>query len=156
VVRGKLKSPKNLKNILDKLKGQGKKVVFTNGCFDLLHPGHIKLLKEAKSKGDILVVGLNSDQSVRKIKGKGRPVLNQKARVTVLSALEYVDFIVIFGEPTPYKIIKYLRPNYLVKGSDWEEKKIVGRNLVERVFRVKLLNNYSTTSIIDKIIRTSS
>jgi D-beta-D-heptose 7-phosphate kinase/D-beta-D-heptose 1-phosphate adenosyltransferase len=148
----KLKSPKKLKDILSKLKKQGKKIVFTNGCFDLLHPGHIKLLKEAKSKGDILVVGLNSDNSIKRIKNKGRPILKEKARITNLGALEFVDFIVVFEESTPYKIIKYLKPNYLVKGSDWEENKIVGKDLVERVFRVKLLKNYSTTSIINKII----
>lgn len=148
----KLKSAKALKGILNRLKKAGKKIVFTNGCFDLLHPGHIKIFVEAKRKGDVLVVGVNSDESVRKIKGKGRPILNEKARVTNVSAIEYVDFVVIFNEPTPYNLIKCLKPNYIVKGEDWKAEEIVGKNLVDRVYRVKLLKDYSTTSIINKIV----
>lgn len=147
----KLKSLKELKKILEQLKKKGKKIVFTNGCFDLLHPGHIKVFKEAKRKGDILVVGLNSDESVRKIKGKKRPILNENARATNISAIEYVDYLILFNEPTPYNLIKQLKPHYIVKGGDWEKGEIVGRNLVEKVYRVRLLKDYSTTSIIKKI-----
>ncbi|MBD3246753.1 MAG: adenylyltransferase/cytidyltransferase family protein [Candidatus Omnitrophica bacterium] len=130
---------------------QGRTVVFTNGCFDLLHPGHIKILEYAKSKGDHLVVGLNSDTSIRTLKGPSRPVLPQTARGRILSAIEYVDYIVIFEEETPYRIIETLKPDYLVKGGDWNQEKIVGRDLVKEVFRVPLEEGFSTSAIIDTI-----
>lgn len=142
-----------LKNRLKKLKQQGKTIAFTNGCFDLLHPGHIKILKYAKSKGDILVIGLNSDRSVKKIKGNSRPILDQRARIITLSAIEYVDFIVLFDEATPYNLIKELKPHILVKGSDWKTKNIVGNDVVKKTYRVELLKNYSTTGILKKILR---
>ncbi len=149
----KIKTIASLKKIINKLKKQGKKVVFTNGCFDLIHPGHIKILKEAKKRGDILIVGVNSDYSVKTIKGKTRPILTEKMRLTVLNALEDVDYITIFNEPTPYKLIKSLKPDYLVKGADWGKEDIVGKNLVDKVFRVKLLKNHSTTAIIKTILK---
>jgi D-beta-D-heptose 7-phosphate kinase/D-beta-D-heptose 1-phosphate adenosyltransferase len=148
----KIKSAQALKKILTKLKKKGKKIVFTNGCFDILHPGHIAILRQAKQKGDVLVVGINSDASSRKIKGNLRPILDSKARALNISALEYVDYVVLFNDKTPYTLIRYLRPHYLVKGSDWKSKDIIGKDLVEKVYRVKLVRNYSTTSIINKII----
>ena len=149
----KVKTIVSLKKTISELKKQGKKIVFTNGCFDLIHPGHIKILKEAKKKGDILVVGVNSDCSVKKIKGEIRPILDEKMRLIVLNALEDIDYITVFKEPTPYKLIKSLKPDYLVKGADWKEKNIVGKDLVDKVFRVKLLKNHSTTAIIKTILK---
>ncbi|MCD6583350.1 MAG: D-glycero-beta-D-manno-heptose 1-phosphate adenylyltransferase [Candidatus Omnitrophica bacterium] len=147
----KVKKLNELKKILNRLKKEGKKIVFTNGCFDILHPGHIKVIKEAKSKGDILVVGINSDSSVRKIKGPQRPILDERARAKVVSALEDVDFVIIFKQSTPLNLIKAIKPHYLVKGSDWEKKNIVGRDLVKKVFTVKILKGYSTTEIVNRI-----
>jgi D-beta-D-heptose 7-phosphate kinase/D-beta-D-heptose 1-phosphate adenosyltransferase len=147
----KLKKVTDLKKLISTLKKNGKSIVFTNGCFDLLHPGHIKILCEAKNKGDILVVGLNSDSSVRRLKGQARPVLNEKARAILLSAISYVDYIVIFKEDTPYKLIKGLRPDILVKGEDWQTDKIIGRKFARKIFRVKFCPGYSTTALIKKI-----
>jgi len=144
---------KEAKRIVEKLKKEGKKIVFTNGCFDILHPGHIKLLREAKEKGNCLIVGLNSDKSIKKIKGEKRPILKENARAKILSAIEYVDFIVFFDEKTPYRLIKYLRPNFLVKGADWKREDIIGKEFVERVYRVTLLKNFSTTGIINHILK---
>ena len=152
----KVKKLNELKKILDRLKKEGKKIVFTNGCFDLIHPGHIKVLKEAKRKGDILVVGLNSDKSVRKIKGPQRPILDEKTRARVVSALEDVDFVVIFNQPTPLNLINTIKPHCLVKGSDLKKKDIVGRDLVKKVFTVKILKGYSTTEIVNKIKRSGN
>jgi rfaE bifunctional protein nucleotidyltransferase chain/domain len=147
----KLKKSADLKKIISGLKAKGETIVFTNGCFDLLHPGHVKILREAKNKGNILVVGLNSDSSIKRLKGEMRPILNEKARVALLSAISYVDYIVIFNEDTPHKLIKSLKPDILVKGEDWKVNKIVGRKFVQKVFRVKFYPGYSTTSIIKKI-----
>jgi len=142
-----------LKKTLLRLKKRGKKIVFTNGCFDLLHPGHIKIFKEAKAKGDVLVVGINSDASVRRIKGNTRPVLDQWARAQNVSSLRPVDYVVLFEEETPYELMKELKPDYLVKGGDWKKKDIVGRDLVKKVFRVNVLRKYSTSRMIKKILR---
>lgn len=147
----KLKSLPALKKIVEKIKKRRKTIVFTNGCFDLLHPGHIKIFQQAKKKGDILIVGLNSDCSVKKIKGEQRPILNEKARSFILSSLEDVDYIVLFDEDTPYRVIKTLAPDYLVKGGDWKLSEIIGREFVKKVFRVKLSPGYSTSGIIEKI-----
>ncbi len=141
----------SLKNILLKLQKKGKKIVFTNGCFDLIHPGHIKILKLAKKSGDVLVVALNSDRSIKMIKKNNRPILGQKARIQILSAIQYVDYLLVFNQKTPYQAINKLRPDILVKGGDWPKDKIVGRNLVKKVIQVKLASNYSTTNIIKKI-----
>ncbi len=139
------------------LKKDNKCVVFTNGCFDFIHPGHIRYLNEAKSMGDILVIGLNSDNSVRKIKGEGRPINTQKFRASVLSSLEMVDYVIIFDEPTPYELIKAIVPDILVKGGDYKIEDIVGREIVEgnggRVVSVSYIEGFSTTSIIKKIKR---
>jgi D-beta-D-heptose 7-phosphate kinase/D-beta-D-heptose 1-phosphate adenosyltransferase len=134
-----------------------KKFVFTNGCFDLLHVGHIRYLKKAKSLGDILVVGLNSDRSVQLIKGPNRPIISQDERVEVLSALEMVDYIIMFDNPSPLELIKRVRPDILVKGEDWKEENIIGGKEVKeyggKVVRVKFTKPNSTSEIIERIIR---
>ncbi len=142
--------------LMKSLEKKGKSVVFTNGCFDLIHPGHIKLLKQAKKYGDILFLGINSDKSIRKIKGPSRPVMKEKERITVLSAIEYIDFISVFNEPTPIKLIEKIRPGALVKGSDWPKSKIAGKEFVEsyggKVFTIKLKPKISTSSLIKRIL----
>lgn len=147
----KLQDLTSLKRIAEEEKARGRIIGFTNGCFDLIHPGHIKILREAKEKGDVLIVGLNSDVSVKKIKGERRPVLDQTSRQQVLEAISFVDYIVLFDEDTPYNIIKELKPHYLVKGDDWKEDEIIGREFVRKVYRVKLQEGYSTSKIIEKI-----
>jgi rfaE bifunctional protein nucleotidyltransferase chain/domain len=133
------------------------KVVFTNGCFDLLHPGHVALIEKARSLGGALVVGLNSDRSVRALKGPGRPLLKQDARARMLAALACVDLVTVFPERTPLKTISLLRPDVLVKGADWDAGSIVGREEVEswggRVVRLPLKGGFSTTGLIRKILR---
>jgi len=152
----KLKTLPALKKIVARLKKQKKQIAFTNGCFDLLHPGHIKIFNEAKKKAEILIVGLNSDSSVRKIKGPRRPVLNQKARAEVIGALSLVDYIVVFKEETPFKTIKTIKPHLLIKGGDWPRNQIVGRNIAKKVVRVRLRKGFSTSKIIEKIIKAHS
>ena len=131
------------------------RVVFTNGCFDLLHPGHIRTLEAARQLGDALVVGLNSDHGVRELKGPGRPILPEHERAEILAALECVDAVVIFDEPTPREIIAALLPDVLVKGGDWAGDQIVGREEVEaaggRVVSIPVAPGYSTTAILQKI-----
>ena len=135
----------------------GTRVVFTNGCFDLLHPGHVRLLEAARAEGDRLVVGLNSDASVTRLKGQGRPLLPEAERAETLLALEAVDRVVIYAEDTPRDVIAALVPDVLVKGADWELGAIVGREEVEaaggRVVRVQLLPGRSTTSLVERIKR---
>lgn len=131
---------------------QKKKIVFTNGCFDLLHPGHVHLLETAKSHGDILIVGLNSDASVSRIKGKNRPINNQIDRAMVLGAMESVDKIVLFKEDTPYNLIKAIKPDILVKGSDYKKAEIIGREFAGKTMRVRQLKGKSTTNLIKKLI----
>lgn len=136
-------------------KRNGRRIVFTNGCFDLLHPGHIGSLEQARSLGDALIVGLNSDASVRQLKGAGRPVLPERERAEILAALECVDAVVIFDELTPREIIARLLPDVLVKGADWPGDQIVGREEVEaaggRVVSIPVVPGYSTTEILRKI-----
>lgn len=149
----KEKSLPFLKKIVAKHKRNGETVVFTNGCFDIIHPGHIKILHDAKEKGDILIVGINSDASIKKIKGNKRPILNEQARVKILSAFQDVDYVIRFNDLTPYKLINELRPDCLVKGGDWSTEKIIGREFVRKVFRVKLAKGFSTSEIIKKIVK---
>lgn len=130
---------------------RNKKLVFTNGCFDILHPGHIYLLEQAAQLGDLLVVGLNDDGSVKKIKGSARPVQEEQARAEVLSALKMVDYIVLFSEETPYRVIKELTPDVLVKGGEYGEGEIVGEDIARETVRVSMKPGYSTTDIIKKI-----
>ena len=155
----KIKKQLNLKTIVATLKKHKKTIVFTNGCFDILHLGHIRYLEAAKRLGDVLVVGLNSDSSVRKIK-PGRPINNQESRAGVLTALECVDFITIFNQDTPLKLIKLFKPDILVKGADWKEEDIVGADFVQsyggKVKTIKYLKGYSTTSLIEKIIASNN
>lgn len=136
-------------------KRNGRRVVFTNGCFDLLHPGHIRSLEHARELGDVLIVGLNSDASVRRLKGEGRPAIPERERAEILAALETVDAVVIFDEPTPHEVIARLLPDVLVKGGDWPGDQIVGREEVEaaggRVVSVPVVPGYSTTEILRKI-----
>jgi rfaE bifunctional protein nucleotidyltransferase chain/domain len=138
-----------------RLRAAGKRVVFTNGVFDLLHPGHVRYLQHARSLGDALVVGVNSDRSVRAIKGPDRPIAPANERAEVLAALACVDAVVVFDEDTPREIIAALQPDVLVKGADWAADAIVGRDIVEarggRVARVEVVPGYSTTGIIGKI-----
>lgn len=143
-----------LKNVLRKRKG--KKVVFTNGCFDILHYGHVAYLQKARSLGDILVVGVNSDSSVRKLKGKNRPLTPQKDRLQILSALECISYVVLFSAPTPLELIKAVRPDILVKGRDWPISKIAGAQEVlkngGKVCTIPYVKNRSTTGMIKKIL----
>jgi D-beta-D-heptose 7-phosphate kinase/D-beta-D-heptose 1-phosphate adenosyltransferase len=136
-------------------KRNGRRIVFTNGCFDLLHPGHIGSLEQARALGDVLIVGLNSDASVRELKGAGRPVLPERERAEILAALECVDAVVIFDQPTPRELIARLLPDVLVKGGDWPGDQIVGRQEVEaaggRVISVPVVPGHSTTAILRKI-----
>ncbi len=145
-----------LKDEVQALKEAGKKIVFTNGCFDFLHIGHVRYLKAARAEGDVLVLGVNSDRSVRKIKGPRRPVVPENERAEVLASLACVDFVTLFDEPDPLVTIHLLMPDVLVKGADWEEDAIVGRDVVEanggRVVRIPLTQGASTTRIIEKIL----
>jgi D-beta-D-heptose 7-phosphate kinase/D-beta-D-heptose 1-phosphate adenosyltransferase len=156
-LKEKIKNLNALKKIILTLKRKGKKIVFTNGCFDLLHYGHVKYLEDAKRKGDILVVAINSDASVRKLKGKNRPIVNQKDRLGLIAALESVDYVVSFNEDTPLKVIKELKPDMLVKGADWDRKQIVGSEFVlnygGNVSTIKLIEGRSTTNLIKKIAK---
>ncbi len=136
-------------------KDNGRRVVFTNGCFDLLHPGHIRLLEQARTLGDLLVVGVNSDRSVRGLKGEGRPLLPQAERAELLAALAAVDAVTIFDEPTPRELIAALLPDVLVKGGDWRPDEIVGRAEVEgaggKVVTIPYIEGYSTSALIARI-----
>jgi len=147
----KIKGREELTGVLARLRSEGKRVVFTNGCFDLLHLGHVTYLEEARGLGDLLVVGVNTDESVRRIKGPGRPIVPLEQRMAVLAALEAVDYVVPFGEDTPYELIKALRPHVLVKGGDWRPEEVVGQDLVEEVRIVPYREGFSTTGLIEKI-----
>jgi rfaE bifunctional protein nucleotidyltransferase chain/domain len=153
----KVKNIRTIKSIAAGLKARRKRIVFTNGCFDILHVGHIRYLRKAKSFGDILVVGLNTDRSVRLIKGEKRPIVPQEDRAEVLASLEFVDYVVFFDEPDPFTLIGKVKPHILVKGADWTKDKIVGRDLVEkaggRVVRIPLVPGASSTGVIEKIIQ---
>ena len=142
----------------DKLRESGKKIVFTNGCFDILHAGHVRYLTAARSQGNVLVVGLNSDLSVKMIKGHGRPIIDQAHRSEVLSGLSCVDYIILFDEADPLALISAVKPDVLVKGADWEAENIVGADVVSatggKVVRVPVVPEMSTTAIIEKIIKT--
>jgi rfaE bifunctional protein nucleotidyltransferase chain/domain len=144
-----------LKDIINQLQTEGKKIVFTNGCFDLIHVGHTRLLNEAKGFGDILIVGLNSDHSVSVIKS-GRPIIPQHQRAEVLAAFSAVDYVTFFNESTPYNLIKELKPDILVKGKDWSKGDIVGSDLVKEVKTIHLVAGISTTEIVRKITRPGS
>jgi D-glycero-beta-D-manno-heptose 1-phosphate adenylyltransferase len=145
------------RRVVEELRACGKTIVFTNGVFDLLHVGHLRYLQQARSLGDALIVGLNSDRSVRAIKGPTRPITPEEERAEILEALACVDGVVIFDEDTPWEAISALQPDVLVKGADWAEDAIVGRDIVEarggRVVRVAIEPGHSTTGLIDRIRR---
>lgn len=152
----KVVTTKQLRPLLSELRSRGKKVVFTNGCFDLLHVGHVQYLKAAKRKGDILVLGVNSDASVRSLKGDGRPLIPEQERIEILAALHCVDYIVLFHEATPERLIGEIRPDVLVKGADYRLEEVVGREIVEgyggRVELIPLVENRSTSKLIKTIV----
>ncbi len=153
----KIITVQKLRPLLDILRATGKKIVFTNGCFDLIHTGHTRYLAKAGSFGDILVVAVNSDTSVRTIKGEKRPINTQTDRAEALAALESVDFVIVFDEPNPHRVISELQPDVLVKGGDWPIEKIIGRDIVEarggKVVSVGYIEGASTTGIIEKILK---
>ena len=150
--------PSEARALVDRTRGAGQIIVFTNGVFDVLHPGHVRYLRDARALGDLLIVGVNSDRSVRALgKAPNRPINPENERAEVLSALASVDGVVVFDEDTPHAIISGLQPDILVKGADWDADQIVGRDVVEarggRVVRIELAPGYSTTAIIERVRR---
>ena len=148
-------SQPDIARVIDDARAAGQRIVFTNGVFDLLHPGHVRYLQDARELGDVLIVGLNADASVRRNKGSGRPINSEHERAEVLAALASVDAVVIFEEDTPAEIIRLVQPDVLVKGADWAADQIVGRDTVEarggRVVRIPVEQGYSTTAIVERI-----
>lgn len=155
--RKKIVRLKTLQGILGQLRGQGKTIAFTNGCFDILHFGHVQYLEKAKGRDRVLIIGVNSDRSVRRIKGPRRPIVTEKARAAVLAAMACVDYVTIFNEETPQKLIAALKPDILIKGADWKGKEVAGSDVVRRyggkVEYVRYVPQYSSTNIIDAIIQ---
>jgi rfaE bifunctional protein nucleotidyltransferase chain/domain len=156
MIKDKIKTRKSLSAICSRLKEQGKKIVFTNGCFDILHYGHVQYLEDAKKYGDILIVGVNTDSSVKRLKGPLRPIIPEGDRIKTVAALESVDYTVLFPEDTPMRLIASLKPNILIKGADWDKKDIIGAAIVSRhggkVIRIKILKGRSTTTLIKTIV----
>ena len=144
----------SLKDVLNEYKKQNKKIVFTNGCFDLLHIGHVQYLEEARGLGDVLIVGVNTDESVKKLKGPTRPIQSENDRASILAALKSVDHTILFGEETPLELIQQINPSVLVKGGDWKIDQIVGSDFVLKnggaVHSLQFVNGKSTTSLIEK------
>jgi D-beta-D-heptose 7-phosphate kinase/D-beta-D-heptose 1-phosphate adenosyltransferase len=157
--RLKIKTLPEAKKEIEALKGEGRRIVFTNGVFDLLHPGHTRYLSAARELGDYLIVAVNSDKSVKAIKGLQRPILGQDERMELVAALSAVDAVVLFHEDNPLKVIEYLMPQVLVKGGDWSEDKIIGADAVKKaggkVKRIPFASGYSSSTIIEKIQRLS-
>jgi D-beta-D-heptose 7-phosphate kinase/D-beta-D-heptose 1-phosphate adenosyltransferase len=155
--QSKIVDARDLAGILKKLRKDGQSIVFTNGCFDLLHVGHIRYLTAAKNEGDLLVIGLNSDRSVTQIKGNRRPIISQSQRAEVLASLSIVDYVTLFDEPDPLQLIQLLKPTTIVKGADWKVGEIIGADYVKsrggRVIRVPLVEGASTTEIIERIVK---
>ncbi len=147
----KIISLQALKKILSGLRRQKKTIAFTNGCFDLMHLGHVTYLQAAQKGGRILIVGLNSDKSISRLKGPSRPICPQKSRAAVLAALGCVDYVVIFNEDTPIKLIQAIQPDVLIKGADWKGKEVVGADIAKKVELIKYVAGFSTTNIIEKI-----
>lgn len=152
----KIQSLRNLEDVRADLKRKGKKVVFTNGCFDLIHRGHVHLFEEAKKLGDVLIVAVNDDRSIRAIKGESRPLFPLAERLEILDAIDHIDYLIPFTEDTPRNVISTLLPDVLVKGEDWARNQVVGREEVEKaggeVVRVSLCEGQSTTSLLEKIV----
>jgi len=155
-IKSKILALNELKASLEQARRSGRKIVFTNGCFDILHAGHVRYLAAARAEGDLLVVGLNSDESVRAIKGASRPIVPQEQRALVLAGLGSVDFVVVFDEPDPLQLVQSLEPDILIKGEDWTEENIIGGDFVKsrggRVVRVKFADEVSSSDIIERII----
>ena len=147
-----IKTVKEIKKVAKRLRKQNKKIIFTNGCFDILHKGHVSYLNNAKALGDVLIVGLNSDDSVKRLKGENRPINNHDDRAYILSALECVDYVVIFDEDTPYELIERVKPDILVKGADYEGKEVVGSDIAKETVLIDFVEGKSTTSTIEKIL----
>ncbi len=139
-----------LRSTVHRLKAEGKKIVFTNGCFDLIHIGHVRSLKEAKKLGDVLVVGLNSDRAVSLTKPQ-RPIIPQDQRAEILASLNMIDYVSLFDEETPYELIKLIQPDVLVKGGDWEKEDVVGVDIAKETHSIPYIQGISTTEIIEKI-----
>ena len=152
-MKNKILSRKKLIEAVKKLKKQNKKIVFTNGCFDLLHIGHVSLFQKAKTLGDVLIVAINSDKSLAGLKGPKRPLVPQKDRTKLLAALSCIDYVVVFGEQTPYNLLSKLKPDILVKGGDYKIEDIIGREFVKKVYRYPLVQGKSTTNLIKLIVR---
>ena len=154
-IQNKILATDDLLNRLTEWQSQKKNIVWTNGCFDLLHLGHIDYLSKAKDQGDILIVGVNTDESVRRIKKEGRPITDEKSRSTIMASLQFIDAVVLFNEDTPYEMIKLIQPDILVKGSDYKAEDIVGYDIVTnkggKVVTINFLPGYSTTGIEEKI-----
>ncbi len=148
-----LRDLRELSSLVEELRKKGKRIVFTNGCFDIIHAGHVDYLEEAKSFGDFLIVGMNSDESVRRIKGEKRPIVPEDYRARVLEGLKAVDCVFIFDDETPLKVIETVKPDVLVKGADWSLEKIVGREFAGEVRRIPFRFDISTTKIVEKIVR---
>ena len=146
-----IKTLSEITTLSEELKARGKKIIFTNGCFDILHAGHVRYLETAKSYGDVLILGLNSDRSVTSLKGEGRPINTQLDRAYILAALEAVDYVVVFDEDTPYDLIKAVKPHVLVKGGDYEGKQVVGQDIANELKLVQFVDGKSTTKTIQKI-----
>jgi D-glycero-beta-D-manno-heptose 1-phosphate adenylyltransferase len=154
LIKSKIITKEALTPLLNILRFKSKTVVFSNGCFDILHRGHIEYLSKAASLGDIMVMGLNTDASVKRLKGSNRPVQDEQSRAMVLASLRFVDYVVLFDEDTPYDLIDFIKPNILVKGSDYKEDQIVGADIVKKnggkVITIDLVEGYSTSSIIER------
>ena len=155
-MRSKILKLSDLVKALESLREAGKRIVFTNGCFDILHAGHVRYLTAARSKGDALVLGLNSDVSVKSIKPENRPIVNQDQRAEVLEGLACVDYITIFDEPDPLALIQTIKPDVLIKGADWKEAEIIGSDVVKsyggKVIRIEVVPGISTSRIIQRIL----
>ena len=147
----KIKNFEQIERIAKRLKEQGKKIIFTNGCFDILHRGHASYLQKAKELGDILILGLNSDESIRRLKGEQRPINNLEDRAFLIGALESIDFVVPFTQDTPYELIQLIEPNVLVKGADYEGKEVIGAKVADEVVLIEFVAGKSTTNLIEKI-----
>ena len=147
-----IKSWAEIESIVSSLKNNNRNIVFTNGCFDILHAGHVEYLEKSKSYGDVLIVGVNSDESVKKIKGDSRPINSEYDRAYILASIEAVDYVVIFHEETPLNLINHIKPDILTKGNDYAGREVVGQDLVKELKLIELTEDKSTTEIIDKIL----
>lgn len=154
-IEQKILDGKGLEAALQLARSKGQKIVFTNGCFDILHRGHVDYLSKARSLGDLLIVGLNSDKSVQRIKGESRPIQDENSRAEILASLLFVDYVVLFDQDTPLELIEKVKPDFLVKGADYKPENIVGHEIVEekggKVVTIEFLQGYSTSKIVEKI-----